>query len=33
MWLTHNRVDTNALAAGLADVEDDPVAQYLGYCN
>jgi len=32
-WLTHYRTDTDALAVGLADVEDDPVALYLGYCD
>jgi len=27
----HDSVDIDALAAGIADVDDDPVALYLGY--
>jgi hypothetical protein len=29
--LPHNCTNANALAGSLADVEGDPVAQYLGY--
>jgi hypothetical protein len=27
----HDRVDADALATGTADVDDDPMAMYLGY--
>jgi hypothetical protein len=27
----HDRVDVDALATGTADVDDDPMAMYLGY--
>jgi len=27
----HNRIDATPLAAGTPEVDDDPVAQYLGY--
>jgi hypothetical protein len=29
----HNRIDADALAAGTADVDEDPLALYLGYYN
>jgi hypothetical protein len=29
----HDHVDVDALATGTADVDKDPVALYLGYCD
>jgi hypothetical protein len=33
VWVCTALTITNALATGLADVEGDPVAQYLGFCD